>query len=234
MRYFTFGSIDSRTYNAYIFEGATFGSPQKSYTSQDVPGKNGSVLINNKRYQNTDHDLWCIITGDLGTNLTGLRNALMSQDGYQRLEDSSHPDEYYMAVLREELAVEVNPTEDMAKFRIRFNRKPQRFLKSGETPVNLTSTGSVTNPTMMNAKPLLRVYGTGRVTVGDISVLITAANEYTDIDCDIMEAYKGATSCNANIQLSGNEFPLLKPGVNAITLGTGITRVIVTPRWWRI
>ena len=89
-------------------------------------------------------------------------------------------------------------------------------------------------PTLYEAKPLIRVYGTGTVTVGSISVQITQSTDYTDIDCDIQNAYRGLTSRNAYMKLlTNNKFPTLPAGSTGITY-TGFSRVDIMPRWWTI
>ena len=117
-----------------------------------------------------------------------------------------------------------------------FSVMPQRFLNSGEKAKTLTSSGKITNPTAQEAKPLLRVYGTGTFSIGPTSMQITAANTYTDIDCDICECYRDtmADNRNASVKLLSGGFPVLHEGDNGITLGSGISRIIITPRWWKI
>ena len=87
------------------------------------------------------------------------------------------------------------------------------------------------NPTMYTALPLIKAYGTGTLTISGISVTVTTASEYTDIDSEIEEAYKGSTSCNMNIILSNGEFPKFQPGINTVSF-TGFSRLEITPRWW--
>lgn len=233
MRYFTFGSVDSRNFDAWVFEDNTHGTPKRAITLQDIPGRNGSLLIDQKRYANIDHEFECIIFEDFDNNLRGLLGGLLSQPGYSRFEDSEHPDEFYLAVYKDDIKV-TSRDGAVGKFKLSFNRKPQRFLKTGEASTTLTATGSIENPTAFNSKPLLRVYGTGTLTIGDDTITISQAATYTDIDCDMMEAYKGTTSKNEYVSVSSLDFPVLRPGVNGITLGTGITKVIITPRWWRL
>ena len=107
------------------------------------------------------------------------------------------------------------------------------ILKAGEKPVEFTAAGSILNKQLTETKPLIRAYGTGSFSIGGVAIQITSANGYTDIDCDLQEAYKDtlATNCNANIVLTNGVFPTLKSGSNAITL-SGITKLIITPRWW--
>lgn len=95
-----------------------------------------------------------------------------------------------------------------------------------------TAGGSISNPTDMPAKPLIRVYGSGAITVNGTEIEIaTHSYEYIDIDCDLQEAFYGAA--NANMYISLDEFPTFRSGVNIIVLD-GVTRVEITPRWWRL
>ena len=47
-------------------------------------------------------------------------------------------------------------------------------------------------------------------------------------DSELQEAYSGATGMNS--AMSG-EFPILKPGMNAISWSGNVTRVEVKPNW---
>lgn len=97
----------------------------------------------------------------------------------------------------------------------------------------------VVNPTLFESKPLLKVTGRGTLSVGDVTMTITGtASQVLYIDCDIMEVYSitngQMTPQNSLVTISGNEYPTLQPGATQITLGSGITQVVITPRWWRI
>jgi phage-related protein len=86
---------------------------------------------------------------------------------------------------------------------------------------------------MYDAKPLIRAYGTGYFSISGIRVNINSANVYTDIDCELQEAYKGTINCNGNITLVNGEFPILKSGENLIVI-SGLSKIELTPRWWTI
>lgn len=232
--YFIYAGVDTRVLGVEVFEGDTFGAPSRIYSPLDVPGKSGSLLLDEKRYPDIEHSYNVVIYQNFESTLSNLRNALVSKVGYQRLEDSIHPDEFYRAYYSTDFVTMMKPTRRMGHCTVTFTRKPQRYLKSGETAVTLSSDGSITNPTLFDSQPLLRIYGTGVVGIGDNAITITTADVYTDIDCETMEAYKGSTSCNAYVQIQNNDFPVLHPGANGITLGTGITQVQVTPRWFRL
>lgn len=232
--YFVFNGVDSRTYNAFIFNETEHNAPARVYSKQAVPAKNGQLFVDEKRYGDVTVKLPFVIYQNFTESERDLRNFLLSTIGYKRLEDSRFPDEFYLAVYDSNYTVRVTKDRSMGKGVLSFTRKPQRFLKSGETATTLTASGGISNPTMFDSKPLLRIYGTGTVEIGDNAVTISEADTYTDIDCEIMEAYKGTVSRNAYVSIQNIDFPVLHPGSNGITLGTGITRVDITPRWFRL
>jgi phage-related protein len=58
------------------------------------------------------------------------------------------------------------------------------------------------------------------------------------IDCETQESWEVVSSAkvsrNDYIQNAGESFPVLSAGSNTVGLGSGITRVVITPRWWRL
>lgn len=232
--YFVLNNVDSRDFGVYISGQGTFSSPARSYNMLPIPGRNGDLVGIETRFENSDLTYPAFIYTNFKQNLENFRAYLNSLFGYFKLSDSYHPGEYRMAIFPGPFEPEVTPKNNAGKFDITFNCKPQRFLTSGDTVTTLTASGSITNPTRFNSKPLLRVYGAGVLGIGSDSVTITSADVYTDIDCEMQDAFKGTASKNQYIQLSGYNFPVLAPGVNNIALGTGITRVEITPRWWTI
>lgn len=232
--YIIFGGIDSRNYGVHIFDAGTDDAPERVYKKYEVAGRNGDLLVDQKRFKNINMTYWGIIYEDFEENLQDFRAAMKSKIGYQRLEDSIHTDEYYDACFVEAMEVQIDRARNMGKFQIILDRKPQRWLTDGEDVVTLNATGTIENPTQFDANPLLRVYGTGKIYIGSYGINITAADTYTDIDCFLQEAYKGLVSKNANVDFEGTGKPTLKAGVNNIQLPSGITKVEITPRWYTI
>lgn len=229
----TFNNKSLADYGVYISGKGVFNAPERDTESIKIPGRNGELTIDNGRYNNLALTYPAFIIRDLKTNIQGLRNHLLSQRGYVRLEDDYYPEEYRLAKWVGEF--EADPIAELyaAKFDLTFSCYPQRFLKSGEQQIELTAATTIYNEYFTTALPLIRAYGTGSFSIGGIAVQITSASSYTDIDCELQEAYKDslATNCNGNVVLTNGEFPKLKPGDNAITL-SGITKLIITPRWW--
>lgn len=231
--YLTYAGNDSRTYNVYLSGSGTYNSPAHQYSTYAVPGRSGDLVLDNKRWSNCTLTYPAFIAKDFNNKMQSFRNMLNAYVGYQRLTDSYHTDEFRRALFQS--AVSVKPTKvfDAGEFDITFNVDPRRFLLSGETVTTLTASGSISNPTAFESRPLLRVYGTGTVKIGNDTITISANASYTDIDTDLRECYKGTDNLNANVSLSGLDFPGLKPGTNNIVL-SGVTKVEITPRWWRV
>ena len=242
---FTFGTVNSADFGIYIGGEGTFNAPERRGEMITIPGKNGALFLDEGAFENIELTYPAFnYEEDLATfrtKLAGLRNALCSQIGYQRLTDTFHPDEYRLAVFKSGLDVSPIKHNTASEFNITFDCKPQRWLVSGETDQTFTSSGSITNPTLFDAKPMLAVTGSGILTLGTQTMTIVArasSSSVLYIDCESQEAWEvsgsGKVSRNDYIQNAGEEFPVLSAGANTVTLGSGITRVVITPRWWRI
>lgn len=230
--YFKFAGVDSRQFGIHAFEKSSYGADAMQYDTQSIPGLDGDLQVPQNRYPNRDISFGCLIYQDAYTNYRKFRDFLLSQTGYNRLESGEHPGEFYLACFKGGLQPVVDRESKAIKFDLTFNCKPQRFLKSGERVVQYTANGSIKNPTHNPSKPLLRVYGAGSCVVGGVTITITAADVYTDIDCELMECFKGSTSKNDKVQFSTNDFPVLPTGSSAVTLNTGISKIEITPRWF--
>lgn len=240
MDYFVFGEVDSRDYNVWIYPQEIDSAPQREYQEVVIAGRNGTLTVDGGRYENIDHVYQGIIFSDNAvSDLVDFRNALTAQIDYKRLEDSINTSEYYEARFMEMFTPIVEEGRGASKFEIKFNRKPQRFLKSGETATSFTASGNITNPTKFASRPLIVVTGTGSVGVGNQTVTIDGTSgQVSYIDCDMQEAYKvvsGANvSINSDVTFTGTDFPTLPSGRSGVSLGSGITKVEITPRWYRL
>lgn len=242
---FTFGNVNSLDYGVYIGGEGTFNAPERRGEMIAVPGRNGALYIDDGAFKNAELTYPSFnYESDLisfRNALSGLRNALCSQIGYQRLTDTFHPDEYRMAVYKNGLEVDPIKYNTLGQFDIEFDCKPQRFLVSGETTQTFTQSGSITNPTLFDARPLLAVTGSGTLTIGTQTITIIARSSSSSviyIDCETQESWEvvsdAKVSRNDYVQNAGESFPVLSAGTNTVILGSGITRVVITPRWWRI
>lgn len=137
-----YGSFNTVPKNGiYKLSPINFPSPAKDIEIVPVAGKNGSVVYDNGSYKNVELTAELVIEPqkhyeDILSQFDDIRDAIMTQKGYQRLEDSLYPDEYRLAIATDCMLSEVDAA--IGKAKITFDAKPQRFLKSGELPVSFT------------------------------------------------------------------------------------------------
>lgn len=235
INFLTFAGKSTNDYGIWISGEGTYGAPERNVQTQEVPGRNGNLLFDMGNFKNITVKYPAAIKMDMPSRLRDFVNYAGSQIGYQRLEDTYHPYEYRMAKFVSKMSVDTAGYMNRSgKFNLEFDCKPQRFLKSGEDPIEFTASGKLYNRTEFEAKPLLRVYGSGAgtVSIGYETISITAINEFVDIDCEIMDAFKGATNCNRDVSFTDDI--ILGAGENNIAFTGNITKVVITPRWWII
>lgn len=172
-----FGEIDTRGFDVFISGDAVFDSPDRDIEMVEIPGRNGSFALDKGRFANIEVTYPAGI-GEMNAasfkrKIEGLRNALASQRGYQRLEDDYNGEEYRMAIYKGGL--EVSPASLKAgQFEITFDCKPQRFLKSGDEENTITSGGTITNPTLFESHPLLKTEGYGNININDEPIIVNS------------------------------------------------------------
>lgn len=228
----TLDGKSSKDFGVYISGLNTFGAAERDQTKVEVVGRNGDLTIDNGRYRNVSVVYPAFIYDGFKENVAAFRNFLLSKKSYTRLEDTYHPDEYRLAKFAGSFNAEVVANLVAGEFDLTFDCYPQRFLKKGELESEFTSSGTILNDTDQTALPLVRVYGDGSVTINGTTITISGSDSYTDIDCDIQEAYKDSLNVSKNntITLNDGKFFDLESGENVISFTA--SKVVIKPRWW--
>lgn len=115
------------------------------------------------------------------------------------------------------------------EFEIEVTTAPFKYLNSVAI-INRTSSGTVQGYGNIYALPKITVYGTGSrtLTINGKSIVLNILNGYLTLDSALKECYYGNVAQNQNMT---GDFPILHPTNNQVTLGTGITKVEIEPRW---
>lgn len=203
--YLIVGDVDSRDYNVYITADAVFDAPERAVEAVSVPGRNGDILIDQGHWNNITVTYKCGIATEQQINfseaISAYRNALASQIGYVRIEDSYNPDEYRLGTFNKGFSVATAGHNESGEFTVSFYCKPQRFLKSGETAASISSGDVLENPTLYPSSPLIKIgqgYGTiefngyeieiDDTTYGEL-LLVNATNERKALQNDSVQTY---------------------------------------------
>lgn len=208
---------------------------ERAFNHKQVNGKNGDVILDTGRYENVKK-VYKVACYDPSRNFYESAVALSTflhsaGSDYIRLEDSYEPSSYRMAIYEETNEIE-NLLGKAGRCEITFNCMPQRFLLSGDEEITIPSSGySIYNPTAFDAKPMIRIQGTGTVTINGRSVQVTENDNDMLVDCENQNA-KDLSGADMNYFIYCDEFPVLKPGFNTISYTETIDAVKITPRWW--
>lgn len=241
----TFDGVNSLDYGIYITGEAVYNAPARAVEMVSVPGRDGDIAIDQGRFENIPvrYPAGCFSADAEGFagKISTFRNILASRFTYKRIVDTYNPGEYRLGLYKSGLDVDTEHYNTKGEFDIEFDCKPQRWLLSGEQAQTFTGSGSIENPTLFASKPLLAVTGAGILTLGSQTLTIIARSSSSSviyIDCESQEAWEVVSgtkiSRNDYIQNAGQKFPVLSAGTNSVILGSGISRAVITPRWWKI
>lgn len=249
MNHVIFDGVDLTTFGLYVSGDKTFNSPEKNYTKVSIPGRSGDLYFSDGSFKNVKVRYNSILIENFDTNAKNLRNFMLSKDGYTRLEDDYHPDEFRMAVYSGPL--EFDPIRLLAGTTVlEFNCRPERFLKDGENYSDMPSSGTITltNPTNFTAKPLIKVAYKSNSAIsinyamsGSETKTLTIAKRNTNyavvIDSELMECRTlvNGDSKNDLLTIDPFDFPVVPPNSTlSLTAATtsDYTYISVAPRWY--
>ena len=213
--------------------------PERKITTFEIPGRNGTQIIDQEVYANYNqsYDVFFDVKkyGGLNAALPQIASWLLSGNGYQRLEDSYFPDFYRLAYVS-------NGHEFLSYFQeygrgtITFNCMPERFYKSGEYELEIQNGQTLYNPTNFKAYPLISLKLSGNVTLKLTENGTTRSVTFnTNGTYDVKNRRITSTSSNTNSALSGINFDNLVLGKETKIEWTGsVTSLTIKPNWWTI
>lgn len=168
---FTFGNINTKDFGVVVEGYGNYTAPKRAVEMVTVPGRNGSIAIDQGRYEDGEASFTVVIRGktqyEFAKKVSDFRNAIISQLGFQRLTEEYQPDEYRLAMYSGGLEDDPEFIGRAGKFDVKFVCKPQRYLLSGEDEVTIDSGDTIYNPTPHASRPLIAVEGPGRIELGD-------------------------------------------------------------------
>lgn len=240
-----FGGERSDNYGMVVSEAPSFERARRKQTVITVPGRTGDVVFQEDAWEDVPRPYNVFIAEDLqedsGGNISGtlaervdnFEAMLNSKTGYQRLEDNFEPDVYRRAYYSGGDGF-TNELLAVGRATINFTCDARRFLKSGETPIQVNNGDAIVNPTRFKSKPLIHIEASNKtigITINGKTITAVVA-DYINIDCEKMNAYRLAAE-NKNADISG-DFPTIASGSNTITITGTPTKVTIKPNWFII
>ena len=211
--------------------------PRKSQEIQQVPGRNGDVVLENDSYENYEQKYSAFLDakyiGRLERVIPKVVDWLLGHPGYQRLEDSYFPDVYRMAYYQGGTEF-ISIFNEYGEGTLIFNCAPEKYYKIGEKAINVTSGQVLKNISVFPAFPIITVKGSGRgvLDFNGKQLVITNINSEVTIDVKKHRAFNGSESRNSTISGLYENLKLYEE--TEIGWSGGITGVTIIPRWWTI
>lgn len=239
MNYFEFNGHRSNEFGIRIQKKNIYSAPKFDMSLQSIPGKNGDLIVSNKRYQNVGLSYTCYVVAktieELSNKITLIKNWLYRDvDSYHDLTDSYDTKFKRMAVFNNKLDIS-DEVSKIGIFTINFSCKPQRYDLSGIESTTYNNLAGIVNPYSLTSKPYIKVNGSGegRLIIsnskGNKIWVISGIDDYIEIDSEEMNCFKETELMNNLV--SGDGFPELTEGYNSISYEGGITSIEIIPRW---
>lgn len=232
---FIFDGQASREFHVQVERFPNLNGAKKRREKTSISGKSGDLIEDDNIYENTEQPYEIYFSAETEPGAYPLlsrkiRGWLLSVRGYARLEDSYDTDYFRLASFEGPLEIE-NIMNLFGRCTLTFDCKPFRYRKSGEKSLVLTSSNTLYNPERFPSKPYIKIVGNGAGTlmVGSQTLTLKEIDDYLEIDCEMMNCFKGTELRNSMV--SGNLFPELLPGKNGISWTGNISRVEIKPRW---
>ena len=177
--YLVINGRDSRDFGVYLIDGNIFDYAIREYESYQVPGRNGNVTIDKRRWKNIPVTFKCAAYGNAREKLDMWRAFLLSgmnvireiehastetgtlipgYHGSYKIETSIEPDIFRIGIISSVSSPELSLQGGGGFVEVTFDCQPQKYLKSGLEPMDITAgVSKLYNPTHYDARPLLKV-----------------------------------------------------------------------------
>ena len=224
MPYFYFKNIISTDYLT-IDKLPSITRAAKDIQKIEIEGRDGFLTNDLGSYKSTIKNIECWIK-----NLDDLDFICSWLTGSGDIIFSNEPDKVYEVTIINQIDFK-KFIKEFHKFIIVFECQPKK--KSINNPIiTLTSAGKIFNSGSVISRPVMKLFGSGSITltINGINIYLTNVNGYITLDSFLEDAYKELVYKNTD--MSG-EFPILKVGNNTISWSGSVSKLEITPnlRW---
>jgi phage-related protein len=129
-----------------------------------------------------------------------------------------------------EISTTTTTSRIMRHFSVTFTCQGLKYMASGLKPIGVVNGATLNNFGSYESKPLVKIYGTGNISVSisDKSFTINNVSSYVSVDSEIKECYKDST--NKGKDMVG-DWPVLPIGPSVISWTGTVSKIEITPRW---
>lgn len=219
MKSFTYNNVSSDTLKIIVKDMPPIPRAQRDIETLEISGRSGSLHIDNKSWKCRSYTIRCVCLDkskidDIKKTFYGTHDLILSD----------YSDRYFIATIKNQI--------DFAKYLTYCDEFPLQFelqpiaYGNNETTESLSASGTITVGGNVEVAPIITITGVGTVTINGYSVQVSETG--ITIDCDLMQCYSSGIAKNDKVTLT--KFPILDVGSNTISLGDGITNVVIKYR----
>ena len=238
MTSFTYNGKCSADFGLHIEKKDVFSAPEYAAEFISIPSRSGDIINPNRRFANIKVSYTVFLArknvAALAAVLRDIKGWLYSEpDRYHELTDSYDAEYFRYGVISGSLDIE-EQLNKVGCFTVTFNCKPYKYSYAGQETVSADASElTITNPTAFESRPYIKLYGSGTVVImiqpQGRGMMISNLDEYIEIDSELMNCFKDTTLKNDTV--TGDGFPMLKPGTTTIACAGNVQRIEVIPRW---
>lgn len=227
MNYFVLdNTINSRSaLSLRITEPPVIPPAKRIVTSISVDGREGTLTVP-KGWEDVTFNMKAAL---IGTNFySHYREILPKILNAKTIYFSGDSSVYYKVKKITASALE-RKLYSLYEFSLSFTCAPFRYLRN-VAMITRTASGNISNPGSVHSLPKITVYGTGTrtLTINGKPIILNILSGSLTLDSELKECYYGNIAQNNRMN---GDFPVFNVGNNSITLGTGITKIEIEPRW---
>lgn len=233
MAYFTFNGASSADKGLRIINEVTHESTGYDVERVVVPGRDGELLVSNKRLKAVEKSFPCRLSSR--ANLTVAQEVIsqwLNVEGYKDMTLSWDPDYIYKAAFVETFEVE-EVLRQFGKVKLNFLLQPVKYRKDGLTKITLSNGGTVAGKGNVQAQPIITIRGNGEgvLTINGRQTKFKNVQAAITFDMQKKMVYSGSQAAwDKVLRAPQYVMPYLDPGANKISW-TGSFTVELVPYW---
>ncbi|HEQ9697844.1 distal tail protein Dit [Streptococcus pyogenes] len=231
MRYIEFNGTKSNDLGLLLERERSIKSTNNDVDLIEVAGRDGVLIKDNERLKAVEQDFPFSLVGDVAVNQQKISEWLHVK-GWHDLVLSWDKDYIYRASVVNLFEID-EILKQFGRLKVNFLIHPIKYLKTGKQEVSLVNGGTLQNPGNVQAKPILKIKGTGDgvLTINGFETGLENVQRELVIDMERHLVYKDVLSAWDNIvRTKRHRMPLFDVGQNTISW-TGNFTITAVPNW---
>ena len=238
---FIINGISSLTLHTVIQDRPLIKAPSRKIVRNESSGRSGTLPMDTGQYKNSPLELILYSSPGKNKEASDYRDELYNlfdSGGYNDIIFYFDPSKVYKVLVEEEeIEFESKYYYDGGQsWRVNLSVFPWKYYINSASKT-LTAPGGFVNPHISESKPLIKVEGSGNITLdfnGEKFQMKGLKSYGIILDSEVSLAYhvmSGGKLESENDKIYSREYPTLRPGRNDISWTGNVTKLTIEPRW---